>query len=154
MQHEDGMQRRKELSLRLFIVMNRAVNWVNKHAEEDIQKSGLTQTEFAVMELLYHKGRQPLQQIGQKVLISSGNITYVVDKLEKKGLLQRKPCPTDRRVIYAEVTEQGEKLIAEAFVGHELALMRAMEGLSDEELQEAAELLKRLGLHAEQRYKG
>lgn len=68
-------------------------------------------TEFAVLELLYHKGQQPLQQIGGKILLASGSITYVVDKLEKKGFLERVACPNDRRVTYAAITTQEDKRI-------------------------------------------
>ena len=72
-------------SLKLFIVLSRAHKAINEATNQFIQKNGLNPTEFAVLELLYHKGRQPLQQIGNKILLASGSITYVVDKLEKRG---------------------------------------------------------------------
>lgn len=72
-------------SLKLFIVLSRAYKAINEITNDFCQKSGLNQTEFAVLELLYHKGRQPLQHIGNKILLASGSITYVVDKLEKEG---------------------------------------------------------------------
>ncbi|WP_143522293.1 MarR family winged helix-turn-helix transcriptional regulator, partial [Pseudomonas sp. 2822-17] len=75
--------------------------------EEDIKGFGLNTTEFAVLELLYSKGDQPIQKIGEKVLIASSSITYVVDKLEKKNYLIRKPCPKDRRITYAAITTEG-----------------------------------------------
>lgn len=55
------------------------------------------------------KGSHPIQQIGDKILITSGTMTCVLDKLEKKGLIDRRPCDKDRRIIYAEITEAGEK---------------------------------------------
>src|SRR6188474_2561202 len=79
-------------SLKLFIVMSRAYRAVNEHVNKRIQRYGLNPTEFAVLELLYHKGDQPLQQIGGKILLASGSITYVVDKLEQKGMLKRIAC--------------------------------------------------------------
>ena len=77
----------KDKALELFVVLSRAYNWVNAHAIRDIRCHGLNPTEFGILEALYHKGPLPLQQVGEKVLISSGNITYVVDKLEQRQLL-------------------------------------------------------------------
>src|SRR5260370_27707047 len=112
----DTPQRDHELDL--FIVLSRAYNWVNAHAVRDIRCHGLNPTEFGILEALYHKGPLPLQQIGEKVLISSGNITYAVDKLEQKQLLVRKPSPHDRRVIFAELTPQGQEMLADIFPQH------------------------------------
>ncbi|RKJ23881.1 MarR family transcriptional regulator, partial [Butyricicoccus sp. 1XD8-22] len=84
-------------SLKLYIVLSRANKAINEVTNEFFQQNGLNPTEFAVLELLYHKGKQPLQQIGNKILLASGSITYVVDKLEKRGYLNRVSCPTDRR---------------------------------------------------------
>src|SRR5699024_4028425 len=94
----------EELSLKLFVVLNRAFESINKRVEQDIKSLGLNTTEFAVLELIYNKGDQPIQKIGEKVLIASSSITYVVDKLEKKRFLERKPCPKDRRITYATIT--------------------------------------------------
>lgn len=77
----------------------------------------LNPTEFAVLEYIYHKGDQPIQKIGEKVLIAR-SITYVVDKLEEKGFLERRPCSKGRRMIYAGITEQGKKFMDEVFPKH------------------------------------
>src|SRR5690606_40552445 len=89
----------EELSLKLFIVLSRAIESVKKQVVKDIKSYQLNLTEFGVMEFLYHKGEQPIQLIGKKVLLASSSITYVVDKLEEKGYLERAACPNDRRVI-------------------------------------------------------
>lgn len=73
-------------SLKLFIALSRVHRFVMDATNKSIQSNGLNPTEFAVLELIYHKGSQPLQQIGERILIASGSITYVVDKLEKRGL--------------------------------------------------------------------
>ncbi len=86
-------QTEEELSLRLFIVLTRALNAIKKSVEEEIKSLGLNPTEFAVLEMIYSKGEQPIQKIGEKVLIASSSMTYVVDNLEKKKLIQRKACP-------------------------------------------------------------
>jgi len=139
-------------ALDLLIVLSRAYNWVTAHTNRDIRSHGLNPTEFGVLELLYHKGAQPLQQIGEKILISSGNITYVVDKLEKKGLLVRKPCPDDRRVIFAELTQPGEQLLREIFPQHVEVVEQAMSGLTPDEKKQAIQLLKKLGRFAQERF--
>lgn len=138
-----------EPSLELFVVLSRAYNWVNAHAIRDIRCHGLNPTEFGILEVLYHKGSLPLQQIGEKVLISSGNITYAVDKLEQKQLLVRRPSVHDRRVIFAELTPQGHDLLAAIFPSHTEAMHQAVSGLTPEEQVQAAHLLKKLGLAAQ-----
>ncbi|MBM4764326.1 MarR family transcriptional regulator [Bacillus sp. B15-48] len=133
-------------SLKLFIVLSRAYRAINEEVNKVIQQKGLNPTEFAVLELLYHKGDQPLQQIGDKILLASGSITYVVDKLEKKGFLKRVGCPKDRRVTYAQITEAGEGFIKEIFPDHSSRIDELINVLDAEEKQTAIELLKKLGL--------
>ncbi|QOT00014.1 MarR family transcriptional regulator [Brevibacterium sp. JNUCC-42] len=144
--------RNQEQSLHLFVVLSRAFNWASAHVHKDIRQYDLNPTEFGVLELLFHRGRQPLQQIGDKILISSGNITYVVDKLEKKGYLLRKPCPNDRRVIYAELTQDGEQFLQDIFPKHQEKLAEALNGLSSEEKEIAIVLLKKLGKSAQMNF--
>jgi MarR family transcriptional regulator, 2-MHQ and catechol-resistance regulon repressor len=133
-------------SLKLFIVLSRAYRALNEEVNKVIQQRGLNPTEFAVLELLYHKGDQPLQQIGGKILLASGSITYVVDKLEQKGYLRRNGCPKDRRVTYAQITDEGRALIEEIFPEHSQRIKELMDVLSPEEKQTAIDLLKKLGL--------
>ncbi|SEN32844.1 transcriptional regulator, MarR family [Mesobacillus persicus] len=133
-------------SLKLFIVLSRAYRALNEEVNKVIQQKGLNPTEFAVLELLYHKGDQPLQQIGGKILLASGSITYVVDKLEQKGFLKRIGCPKDRRVTYAQITDEGRALIEEIFPEHSQRIDNLMEVLQPEEKQTAIDLLKKLGL--------
>ncbi|MEK4513257.1 MarR family winged helix-turn-helix transcriptional regulator [Paenibacillus sp. FSL K6-2524] len=147
------MDQTKNESLDLYVALTRATQWLNAHTERDIRQYGLTRTEFGVLELLYHKGSQPIQQICGKVLMSSGNITYVVDKLEKKGLVARRASTEDRRLIYAEITNQGEQFIEEVFPKHTEVIEQAMAGLSPEEKSVAAQLLKKLGKHAQGNFK-
>ncbi|WP_408005965.1 MarR family winged helix-turn-helix transcriptional regulator [Rossellomorea vietnamensis] len=133
-------------SLKLFIVLSRAFKALNEEINKNIQENGLNPTEFAVLELLYHKGDQPLQQIGGKILLASGSITYVVDKLEKKGYLKRVACPKDRRVTYAQITENGRGLIDDIFPNHENRIHELMSALSPDEKVETIQMLKKLGL--------
>ncbi len=133
-------------SLKLFIVLSRSYKAINEQANKSIAEKGLNPTEFAVLELLYHKGDQPLQQIGGKILLASGSITYVVDKLEQKGLLKRVACPNDRRVTFAQITDEGKQFINEIFPEHAQRINDMMSALTEEEKLTAIELLKKLGL--------
>lgn len=133
-------------SLKLFIVLSRAHKAITETTNQFFQQNGVNPTEFAVLELLYHKGRQPLQKIGSKILLASGSITYVVDKLEQRGFLARISSPSDRRVTYAEITDAGTAFMAELFPQHEAQLFELLSALSAEEKDEAIVLLKKLGL--------
>ncbi|MGD7008964.1 MarR family winged helix-turn-helix transcriptional regulator [Metabacillus sp. 84] len=139
-----------EQSLKLFVVLSRAYRAINDRMNKHITSFGLNPTEFGVLELLYHKGDQPLQQIGGKILLASGSITYVVDKLEQKGLLARKACEKDRRVTYAHITDNGEKLIEEIFPSHQGKIDEIIGILSADEKDQAIEMLKRIGFHAKE----
>ncbi|OYD09956.1 MarR family winged helix-turn-helix transcriptional regulator [Paludifilum halophilum] len=136
----------KDLSLKSFIVLSRANHAVEEKIREDIRKHGLNTTEFAVLELLHHKGDQPIQRIGKKILLSSGSITYVVDKLEEKQLLKRIRCPEDRRVIYAGITDKGKDLMNDIFPKHKEAIQSIFGELNDSEKKTLISLLKKLGL--------
>lgn len=139
---------KREVALDLFIVLSRAFKSVMDHAERDIRRYNLNPTEFAVLELLYHKGSHALQQIGDKVLLASGSITYVVDKLEQKGFLERHSCPKDRRITYAIITDQGKEMFDQIFPQHVKAIKKAVAGLTEPEQELATQLLKKLGIDA------
>ncbi|TGA96735.1 MarR family transcriptional regulator [Sporolactobacillus shoreae] len=138
----------KDISLKLWVVLTRAEQSIRKRIEENIKSYGLNLTEFGVLELLYHKGDQPIQKIGSKILIASSSTTYVIDQLEKKKLLKRKPCPTDRRVTFAALTDDGTDLMKNIFPQHRNAVDQILGGLNPSEKFEMIEQLKKLGLFA------
>ena len=144
------MTRSADISLKLWVVLNRAVNAVSDRLQQQVESHGLSFTEFAVLEVLYHKGVLPLGAIGEKVLLTSGSVTYVVDKLENRGLLQRLACPEDRRVVHADLTDEGRILMDRVFPEHAETLDAAMGGLSVKDRQTAIGLIKRLGLYAQE----
>jgi len=139
-------------SLDLYIALNRSVQWINAHADRDIRNYGLNRTEFGVLELLYHKGPELLQRIGGKVLMSSGNITYVIDKLERKQFVRRKASDEDRRAIYAEITDIGKQFMDQVFPAHAKLIDTLISVLVSEEKREASEILKKLGKHAQEEW--
>jgi MarR family 2-MHQ and catechol resistance regulon transcriptional repressor len=98
-------------ALRLWVVLNRATHSVEDQLRRQIEAHGLSFTEFAVLEVLLAKGILPIGEVGERVLRASGSMTYVVDKLERRGLIRRRACPTDRRVVHGELTPEGRELI-------------------------------------------
>ncbi|RWZ52269.1 MarR family transcriptional regulator [Halobacillus fulvus] len=142
--------KKQDPSLKLFVVLSKAQRAISDLVKDDIKKHGLNPTEFGVLELLYHQGEQPLQKIGEKILLASGSITYVVDKLEKKQYLERIPCPSDRRITYAGITEKGKDLLNGIFPDHWKQIEKITDGLSEQEKRQAIDLLKKLGTHADQ----
>ena len=135
-----------KLALKALVVLMRSSQTVQDIVKQDMEKYGVNPTEFAVLELLYHKGEQPIQHIGKKILLASSSITYVVDKLEAKGFVERIACPNDRRVTYASITEAGKRFIEGAFPQHEKKIEEVFAPLSDEELNTMIVLLKKIGL--------
>ncbi|MBI4544438.1 MAG: MarR family transcriptional regulator [Gemmatimonadetes bacterium] len=135
----------RALALKLWVVLSRAQGAVAAHARADVARHGLTLAEFAVLEALYHKGPMFLSEVQQKILVSSGGITYVVDRLEAKGLVERRRCEHDRRAYYAALTARGEALVGQIFPEHAECLERALAGLDDGEKGAALRLLRKLG---------
>ncbi|GIP60997.1 MarR family transcriptional regulator [Paenibacillus sp. FSL W8-0186] len=142
-------ERGTDLSLHLYRVFAKSFKSVNEHAVTGSKIQGFNPTAFAVLEVLYYKGPQPIQQIGAKLLLQSGNVTYVIDKLEAAGYLQRQPCPRDRRVIFAELTPKGNELMNKLYPEFSERIDYALSGLNQEEKQLMITLLKKMGREAE-----
>ncbi|AQS53365.1 HTH-type transcriptional regulator MhqR [Jeotgalibaca dankookensis] len=137
-------------ALKALTVLLRSSQHVQESVKRSISKFGLNSSEFGVLELLYNKGEQPIQSIGKKILLASSSLTYVIDKLEGKGLVHRKPCATDRRVIYTSITDEGRALMDEIFPINEADISNIFSALSPEELSTYIELVRKVGLHAEE----
>ena len=137
-----------EAALKLWVVLSRAHASISAHAVAHAADHGLSLTEFAILEALYHRGRMVLGEIQRRILVSSGGITFLVDRLADKGLVARQECPEDRRAKYAALTREGARLIRDMFPAHARTLAEAMRGLTDVEQEEATRLLRTLGLTA------
>jgi MarR family transcriptional regulator, 2-MHQ and catechol-resistance regulon repressor len=135
-------------ALKLWVVLARALTAVQSHLQANVGKHELTLTEFAILEVLYHKGPLLLGEVQRKILVSSGGITYLVDRLAAKGLVERRECPEDRRARYAALTPEGEALIGRIFPEHAECIQRALGGLSLSEQRLATDLLRQLGREA------
>lgn len=132
-------------SLELWVVLVRAQKALAAHSRHDIERHDIGVSEFAVLELLYHRGPLTTGQVGDRVLLTSGSTTYVVDKLVGRGLLARRQCAEDHRVTYCELTHDGRAIIESILPDHAEALRAAMRSLSTDEKRECAALLRRLG---------
>jgi MarR family 2-MHQ and catechol resistance regulon transcriptional repressor len=137
-------------ALKLWIVLSRAQAAVARHTEADVARHGLTIAEFAILEALYHRGPLLLGELQRKILVSSGGVTYLVDRLDAKGLVERQDCPEDRRARYAALTAAGEKLVRRIFPEHAQRVVTALSGLTKAEQAQATALLRTLGLSAEE----
>ena len=132
-------------ALKLWVVLSRAHAAIAARAAADIARHGLTLAEFGVLEALHHKGRMLLGEVQRSLLVSSGGVTYLIDRLEKRGWVQREACPNDRRARYAALTAAGEAFVREAFPVHATAVATAMRGLTRDEQLAATALIRRLG---------
>src|SRR5690554_3566176 len=123
-------------NLKLVIAIARTHSALFGRVEKRLKKHDLSISEFGVLEFLFHKGRQPVQIIAEKILVTSGTITYVIDKLVKKGLVVREKCSEDKRRFYVDLTESGRTLISEIFPYHERHLEDLFKGLDGESKKE------------------
>jgi MarR family transcriptional regulator, 2-MHQ and catechol-resistance regulon repressor len=135
-------------TLQLIIALGRALQALERSVRPHLTECGLGMTEFAVLEVLYHKGPLPLGEIRDRILVTGASTTYVVKKLEERGLMRRRPCAEDQRVVFGELTARGRALIDDVFPAHVSRLQQAMGGLSVSQKREATKLLRTLSLHA------
>src|SRR5438034_9686145 len=132
----------------LWLVLMKAHRTLARLATRSIESSEVCLTDFAVMEMLLHKGPQPVNEIGRRVELTSGAITTAVDRLESRNLVTREAHPSDRRARIVRLTAAGEEQAAEIFAGHKAAMDLAASGLSKTERATLIELLKKLGTSA------
>lgn len=124
--------------------MNRTAGNIHEHLRRQVEEHGLTLTEFGVLEALLHKGPLTHGNIGDRVLLASSSITYVIDKLEERGLLRRRQSEKDRRVKLAELTPEGRSTIEAAFPEHAALIEELMAKVSLKEKRKAASVLRQI----------
>ena len=147
-QPASGTQADGRATLELIIALLRATQALAQGVRPHLAQRGLGMTEHAVLEVLYHKGRLPLGEIRDRILITGASTTYVVKKLEQRGLVRRKASSEDQRVVFGELTPKGRALIQEVFPAHVEQLRHLTAGLSVSQKREATRLLRLLGKHA------
>ena len=133
----------------VFLVLWKAARAVQTYAEKSITELALCGSDFGVLEALLHKGPLPVNEIGKKILLTSGSITVAVDRLEKRGLVERRAHGTDRRARIVHLTKEGRKLITHAYAQHAADLEQLMSAsLTTTERATLISLLKKIGYKA------
>jgi MarR family 2-MHQ and catechol resistance regulon transcriptional repressor len=138
--------RQEARALDAYVKLMRAVETITTRVHKHLDAFGLTLSQFAVMEALYHLGPLYQREIGKKLLKSSGNITMVIDNLEKRGYVRRDRKKEDRRFLNVRLTGEGFELISKVFPPHAAVIAREMSVLSAGEQETLARLCKKLGL--------
>jgi len=133
------------LALDTFIKLTRSVESFGGRLARRNTAGGLTPSQFGVLESVYHLGPMKQGEIGAKLLRSGGDITLVVDNLEKHGLVRRERGTEDRRVVVVSLTEAGQALIARLLPGHVAAIVEEMGALTAEEQETLGRLCRKLG---------
>src|SRR5438093_7756496 len=132
----------------LWLVLMKAHRTLERLATRSIESSEAGLSDFAVMEMLLHKGPQPVNEIGRRIELTSGAITTAVDRLESRGLVTREAHETDRRARIVRLTARGKHEAVKAFGVHKTAMDLAASGLSKTERAMLIQLLKKLGTSA------
>ena len=132
-------------ALDAYIKLMRASNSINAMISKALTDEQLTVSQFGILEALYHLGDLQQHTLADKLLKSGGNITTVVDNLEKRGLIVRERCKSDRRCIWVKLTKDGRQLIAKVFPEIAKLIGSAMNCVSEDELAQFGEISKRIG---------
>lgn len=133
------------LALNTFIKLTRSVEALQIRLHQRGTLKELTVSQFGVLEALYHLGSMCQNELGNKILKSSGNMTLVIDNLEKHGLVKRERSHDDRRMVSVHLTELGRKRVEELLPGHVAAIASELSKLTPEEQETLGELCRKLG---------
>lgn len=136
-------------SRQLWLVLSRAFEALREHASRDVARHGLSLSEYRVLEILRSGGPSRPGDLRREVPVSSGGVTYLVDRLEERRLVARAPHPDDRRARLVALTERGRGLIERIRPQHAAALEYATSGLDATGKRRALELLRELAATAD-----
>jgi MarR family 2-MHQ and catechol resistance regulon transcriptional repressor len=132
-------------ALDTFIKLSRARKVIGDRTNRLLAEYGLSESQFGTLEALYHLGPMYQSQIGEKLLVTGGNMTMVINNLEKLGLISRERAVEDRRQMIVSLSEKGHQLIDELFPIHAQNILKLMSILSTDELDQLGQLCKMLG---------
>jgi MarR family 2-MHQ and catechol resistance regulon transcriptional repressor len=134
------------LALDTYIKLLRATDTVKARISRHQTVGDLTDTQFGTLEMLFHLGPLHQKDIGQKLLISNSNVVAVIDKLEKRGLVNRQRSLEDRRCVFVHISEEGQALASKLLPAHVAAIVKEMSSLSAAEQEVFGRLCRKLGL--------
>lgn len=129
----------------VWLVLAKAAHALAAEAGRSIAGLGMCTSDFGALETLLHKGPLPVNTLGRKLLLTSGSITTAIDRLERRGLVERRNDPSDRRARVVHLTPPGRRLIQKAFAAHAADMERAVSGIPAVERAALVESLKKLG---------
>ena len=139
--HDTGVAR----ALKTYVKLMRASESITSRVHKHLSSLGLTVSQFGVLEAIYHLGPLSQRGIGQKILRSSGNITMVIDNLEKRRLVRRKRDTSDRRSFIVHLTGEGQKLIHKIFPSHAALITDGLSVLNRNDQIILGNLCKKVG---------
>ena len=135
----------EERALRAWIALARCYFTFARSVTYRITEYGLTAPQFGILEALFHLGPLSLSELADKLLVTGGNVTYVMDRLEEQGLVYRDRSGEDRRVVEAKLTPEGRRIISDVFPEHASFIRELSSQLGPEEQETLRRLLKKLG---------
>ena len=136
---------RERSALDAYIKLRRAANTLSALESASLREAGLTESRFGVLEALFHVGPLRQSDLASKLLCSAGNLTTVVDNLERDGLVERRRGEADRRTVTVHLTSVGRELIEELFPRHVAAIVNWFSVLGLDEQFRLSAALRRLG---------
>ena len=142
--HHQGCDREVQ-ALDTYIKLMRCVSVLGGSLQRSLKAEGLTVSQLGVLEALMHLGPMCQKEVGRKLLLSGGNITTIVNNLEKRDLVLRIRDSSDRRFVRLQLTDKGNELIARVFPGHAAHIADRFDGLTCEEQRQLGELCRKLG---------
>ena len=142
LRYETGESR----ALKTYVKLMRAAESITTRVHKHLSTVGLTVSQFGVLEAIYHLGPLSQKDLGRKILRSSGNITMVIDNLEKRRLVRRKRDPSDRRSFIVHLTGEGQKLIRKIFPSHAALITDELSVLNATDQMMLGNLCKKVGV--------
>lgn len=136
---------KNQLNLKLFLILNRCGHSVNKNIYPIFKKEHITEAQFYVLELLYHKGDMKIKEIVEKTFSSGGTMTVIIENLLKEGFIEKKQDESDRRASLISITDKGSILVEKIFNDHIINLDKVLSILNKNEKENLMFLLKKLG---------
>jgi len=151
MQKELGGNNKELRALGTYVKLMRAAESITSRVHKHLSSVGLTVSQFGVLEAIYHLGPLSQKDLGQKILRSSGNITLVIDNLEKRRLVRRERNAADRRIFIVHLTDEGQKLIRNIFPSHAALITSELSVLNATDQKILGDLCKKVGMGANER---
>jgi MarR family 2-MHQ and catechol resistance regulon transcriptional repressor len=133
-------------ALSTYVKLMRAAESITARVHRHLSSAGLTVSQFGVLEAIFHLGPLSQRDLGRKILRSSGNITMVIDNLEKRRLVRRKRDASDRRMFIVHLTGEGQKLIGKIFPSHAALITNELSVLNATDQKTLGDLCKKVGV--------